>query len=55
MHAEIEAMKKAKDKGLRGGKAVLMVDGKKVYVFKEDEINKVKNGGKKWKNAYRQN
>ena len=27
----------------------------KVYVFKEDEINKVKNGGKKWKNAYRQN
>ena len=25
MHAEIEAMKKAKDKGLRGGKAVLMV------------------------------
>ena len=55
MHAEIEAMKKAKDKDLRGGKAVLMVDGKKVYVFKEDEINKVKNGGKKWKNAYRQN
>ena len=74
MHVEIEAMKKAKDKGLRGGKAVLMVDGKnvcascrpaimdfarsmgiteieihelnsgKVYVFKEDEINKEKNG-----------
>ena len=81
MHAEIDAMKQAKDLGLRGGKATLMVEGLdicpscrpaimdyaksmgiseleihelnsgKIYRFKGEEINQVKNGGKSWKAA----